>query len=72
MSDVSQSETAGVLIDERRETVRLSQVFDRDRSGKIGKHIEAGRVLYAKLGARVGIPAADVNAYEGRHKAYKL
>jgi DNA-binding XRE family transcriptional regulator len=68
MSVLSQSETAEMVVDESRDTVHLSQVFDRDRAAKIGKQIQARRILCGlseqQLGARVGIHGTDVNAYE--------
>lgn len=68
MSVLSESEVEGILLDRRQDGARSSTSFDLDLVAKIGKHIQARRVLCGlsqqQLGSRLGIRADDVNAYE--------
>jgi ribosome-binding protein aMBF1 (putative translation factor) len=68
MSILFKSETEQILLDAPPSAERSSAPFDLDIAVRIGKHIEARRVLCGlseqQLAARLGIHAADVNAYE--------
>jgi ribosome-binding protein aMBF1 (putative translation factor) len=68
MSVLSRSETEEILFAESADAARSSASSDLDLPAKIGKRIQARRILCGlskqQLGARLGIRGADVNAYE--------
>ena len=68
MSMFSQFEAGEVLTVESREAVGSSATVDLDLAAKIGKHIQARRILCGlskqQLGTRLGINLADLSAYE--------
>jgi len=68
MSVLSQFATEEFLTDESRDAARSSGTFNRDVAAKMGKYIEARRILCAlsqqQLGARLGLKATEVSAYE--------
>ncbi len=72
MSASSRSETQEALKQELRNAATSSLAFDRDLAAKIGTRVAMRRSLCGlsrlQLGARLGIDAADVSAYEQGEK----
>jgi hypothetical protein len=68
MLALSRSGTEEFPTDESRDEARSSKTFNRDVAAKIGKYIEARRILCAlsqqQLGVRLGLRATEVSAYE--------
>jgi ribosome-binding protein aMBF1 (putative translation factor) len=72
MSASFQSKTQEALTQELRSAATSSPAFDRDLAAKIGTRVAMRRSLcrlsQLQLGARLGIDAADVSAYEQGEK----
>jgi hypothetical protein len=72
MSAPFRSESAEVLTQELRNAATSSPSFDRDLAAKIGKRIAMRRSLFGfskqQLGARLGVDAMEVEAYEQGEK----
>ena len=68
----SRSENTKFLTRELQDAATSSPAFDRDLAGKIGKYIAVRRSLCGfskqQLGARLGLAAAEVDAYEQGEK----
>lgn len=68
MSTLFESTAEEIPTDELRDAASSPAMFELDLAAKIGKHIQARRILCGlsaqQLGARLGIRTADVNAYE--------